>query len=419
MSEAEWSNYGLNRNTKANEIEYFLGFMMNDTITSNTTQVPFTPTAKVYQTVKWQANDPLVHYLADDLGMTNHPPQLLTAPTAQIPLLTTNLLKLSERYSPWGGYGPKTLWTLLAVDPHMFDTALKDPLVRSSDDWDFPTNKLPNIGWLGRVHRGTPWQTVYMKAADILATDPAAWRIWTGSANLVLATNIAPLNDRWLFDVFTTSVNENAARGQLSINQTNLAAWSAVLSGVIVLTNDPVSLATGWTVISPAGVYDPAVFVPPVARMVQGINDTRTNRFLFPQQVYKNLGDILATPQLSEASPYLITSGLQSITAGGISDAVMERIPQQIMGLLTLSHTPRFVVYSYGQTLHPADHSLVLGGTFNLLCTNYQITAETATRAVIRVEGSPDPRYATRPDTFGNKYPPRIVVEQFNVLPPD
>jgi hypothetical protein len=39
--------------------------------------------------------------------------------------------------------------------------SFKDPLVRGSDDWDFPTNKFPGIGWLGRVHRGTPWQTVY------------------------------------------------------------------------------------------------------------------------------------------------------------------------------------------------------------------------------------------------------------------
>ena len=37
-------------------------------------------------------------------------------------------------------------------------------MVTRSDDWDFPTNKFPNIGWLGRVHRGTPWQTIDMKS---------------------------------------------------------------------------------------------------------------------------------------------------------------------------------------------------------------------------------------------------------------
>ena len=75
------------------------------------------------------------------------------------------------------------------------------------------------------------------------------------------------------------------------------------------------------------------------------------------------------------------------------------------MSLVTVSHSPRFVVYSYGQTLRPANNSIVTFGVFNGLCTNYQVTAETATRAVIRVEGAPKK--------------PRVVVEQYNVLPTD
>jgi hypothetical protein len=413
----DWTDNGLPPDTKAAAIANFVGFMYNPTIESNSTQVPFTPTAKIRQMIKWEANDPLVHYLVDDLNyLDSSTNDIVQPPNAIFPLVTSSLWKLNERYSPWGGNGPKTGGTEFGVDPNMYNIALKDPLVRSSDDWDFPTSKFPNIGWLGRVHRYTPWQTAYLKSADILRTSFSAWQKWSGSANPVIASNIAPFNDRRLFDLFTASVNENASRGRLSVNQTNLAAWSAVLSGVIVLSNSPAGLTNVF--ISPAGVYSPLA-LPPVAQIVQGINLTRTNMALFPNQVFKNLGDILATPQLSDASPFLITNSLQTFGAGGISDAVMERIPQQIMGLLTFSHTPRFVVYSYGQTLHPADHSIqTAGGTFFGLCTNYQITAETATRAVIRVEGSPDPRYATTPDNFGNKYPPRIVVEQFNVLPP-
>ncbi len=100
-------------------------------------------------------------------------------------------------------------------------------------------------------------------------------------------------------------------------------------------------------------------------------------------------------------------SGLQNPDnlAGGISDEVVERIPQQIMSLLTLRHEPQFVIYSFGQTLHPANHSVVSGGRFFGMCTNYQITAETATRTVVRVEGTP-PNVHT-------------VVESYNVLPSD
>ena len=53
-------------------------------------------------------------------------------------------------------------------DTNAYNYAYKDPLVTSSDNWAFPTNKFPTVGWLGRVHRGTPWQTVFLKAANIM-----------------------------------------------------------------------------------------------------------------------------------------------------------------------------------------------------------------------------------------------------------
>lgn len=95
------------------------------------------------------------------------------------------------------------------------------------------------------------------------------------------------------------------------------------------------------------------------------------------------------------------------------------------MGLLALEQSPRFAIYSYGQTLRPAERSVVVqGGPFTKLCTNYQVTAEVATRAIVRIEGTPDPRYTNDavnpyPDPYGRFYPPRVVVEQFNILPPD
>ena len=292
--------------------------------------------------------------------------------------------------------------------------ALKDPVrypvnggkSGSPDDWDFPVGKFPNVGWLGRVHRGSPWQTVYLKASDVPAVN---YSLWSGTTNLFDAAYMSkPVNDRLLFDVFTGSLNDNATRGQLSINQPNLAAWSAVLSGVVVVTNARTGTTVGPQVISPAGIYTllPVSNQPPLVKIWQGINNTRNNLYatngpIFTNQVFHHLGDILATPQLTDQSPFLFTNNIPN-------DEVAERIPQQIMGLLNLSHTPRFVIYSYGQTLHPADQSIYTGSGFRAysgLCTNYQVTAETATRAVVRVEGAPSN--------------PHIVVEQYNVLPPD
>ena len=95
-----------------------------------------------------------------------------------------------------------------------FEMAIKDRVALvagvkaqgRSDDWDFPTNKLPNIGWLGRVHRGTPWQTIYLKSHlafdDALkkqtrALTPQEWAAWSGS----FGTH--PTNDWKFLDLFT------------------------------------------------------------------------------------------------------------------------------------------------------------------------------------------------------------------------
>ena len=217
-----------------------------------------------------------------------------------------------------------------------------------------------------------------------------------------------PVNDRMLFDMFTTAMNDNATRGQLSVNQTNLAAWSAVLSGVFAITN---SSPPTNVIIEPAGAYI-ATNPPPIVRIVNGINNARSATIVypgnlasnvFPNAVFGHKGDILATPELTVNSPFLSTNNPATYPP---SDAVMERIPQQIMGLLSMSHSPRFVIYAYGQTLHPAEHSIYTGsGPFFGLCTNYQVTAETATRAVVRLDGLPEN--------------PHLVVEQFNILPPD
>src|SRR6185436_10167678 len=41
-----------------------------------------------------------------------------------------------------------------------------------------------------------------------------------------------------LLDMFTTSLDERTSTGLVSINQTNMETWSALLSGVLVLSNN-------------------------------------------------------------------------------------------------------------------------------------------------------------------------------------
>ena len=402
---------------------------------------PYAPTRYIVQYVTWQANDPLVHYLASDISAPSPnqisiPIQGVSASSASAqtiaPLTSLNLGWLNDRYAPWGGnptYG--------SIDTNAYNTTLKDPQVASSDNWDFPTNKFPTVGWLGRVHRGTPWQTVYLKSSNVLASVGGlnTWATWTGdlminSNQYFDADNSTPVQDWQLFDLFTTAVNENATRGQLSVNQPGLAAWSALLGGVVVLTNNPFTGTVTATNIQPAGVYDatlPLTNQPPLVQIWQGINAARTN-FVNPDGLkgtFENIGDILAVPQLSDQSPFIsiipssIDAGNNLIPPVYPSDEVMEWLPQQTMSLLRVGAAPRYVIYSYGQTLKPAPNGTYLNSTpsgmFGMV-TNYQVVSEIATRAVVRF----------KPVLVTNSLVPLLIrtnysatIESYNILPPE
>jgi hypothetical protein len=439
----------------------------NEAFKSNIFYAPFAPTREVYYLTSWQANDPLVHYMIDDLvtldtaNQTNRFQFLPGKQFSASDIMTNIGANVNDRYDPWPTGSDASKAT-------NFDITLKDPQLRAgpynivgSDSWEFPTNKFPNIGWLGRVHRGTPWQTIYLKAG---AAQPATWIKWTGNTRYYpnvgqFQTNIAPIyipnvpstyppvfdamlthptNDYYLLDLFTTSFSDNSARGKMSVNQTNLAAWSALLSGVALLTNSALpggSYLPTPVIVQPAGVYDPfnTNTWPPLVQLVNGINRTRTNLFLNSRGQFDRLGDILKVPELTVNSPFFNfnTNALRS-PANVVNDAVMERLPQQILGLLQDDPAPRFVIYAFGQALKPAGRSLITSGPYFGLCTNYQVVAEAATRAVVRVDGIPKfqppaPRLASfQPLQFASPLIVRnpmtnlnVVIEQFNVLPPE
>jgi len=314
-------------------------------------------------------------------------------------------------------------------DNASYNLALKDPLMWGSDNWDFPVSKYPSVGWLGRVHRGTPWQTVYLKATNLLdfvntaeISNPnvglTTWNNWTGDFNNFDAVNTKPIQDELLFDLFTAAPNANATLGTLSVNQKHPAAWSAVLAGAVAISNITANpyynVAPAYTnvVIPPSGVD---LANAPIWRIVNdptyGINAIRAN--LYPSSGFTHVGDILRVPMLTEKSPFINRSDISQVDYD-LSDEVYERLPQQILGLLRPAGVPRFVVYAYGQTLKPAPDGTVLsGGQFFGLVTNYQVVAESATRAVMSVQQVVT-NTATGPVT---NYTTK--VESFNVLPPE
>jgi hypothetical protein len=415
-------------------------------------QVPYSPTVTAYEYISWQANDPLVHYLASDLNFhgteIGGPTTGINVSTKISPLPRPSFNLVNDRYQPWGRNSQMAVTA--NVDPNPANLAFKDPLVRSSDNWDFPANKFPTVGWLGRVHRGTPWQTVFLKATNVLAEfniGPNTWAQWTGDTQLTFnqyfdAINSAPVQDRLLFDLFTTAFNDNATRGTLSVNQgagssdpaAGLAAWSALFSGSVALSNNAAdsssirlrpqyqnsSISNTFVIIQPSGGVGLA---SPLGMLVTNINQTRATFTNADGLVgtFEHVGDILSVPQLTKRSPFLNwNESLQQ--TNGISDEMYEWLPQQTLSLLRVSGSPRYVIYCYGQALKPAPNSIVTSGPLFGMVANYQVVSEIATRAVVRF-GSTVTNVIKTDGTnwFGQLVVTNnnAVIENFNILPPD
>ena len=69
-----------------------------------------------------------------------------------------NLCRLNDAWHPWGktNTGGKN------------DSSIKDPAINPYYNWwkfpDVMRGGVKSVGWLGQVHRGTPWQTLYLKS---------------------------------------------------------------------------------------------------------------------------------------------------------------------------------------------------------------------------------------------------------------
>ncbi len=413
LSVSDWAGSQLPGANPASETTGFSGFINSQATNAANlkAQAPYSPTRKMTITFLLQANDPLVHYTPGDLGSTNW--LTFVAANQMTNITLTNFGGLSTRYAPWLSFRGAAL-------PIDTDLRVKDPFIRCSDDWQFPENAFPNIGWLGRVHRGTPWQTVYLKSALANMTD---WVNYSGHTNPYVAALTHPMNDWKILDLFTTAPNDNATRGQLSVNNTNEAAWHAVLDGVVVIANTGVTNYRSYTldpnvnaaalssmILGPGGInaarngypgsistgpanYNYVVSNAQVLLFPQPFNYTYAN-YVFATNFYSgaftSIGQILSAPALTVASPVLNTTGVggaglfssKAVNLPLLSDAAYERIPQSILSLVRVG-SPRYVIFAYGQALKPADHSVYQGSGYFGLVTNYAIASEAVTRTVV------------------------------------
>jgi hypothetical protein len=332
------------------------GYVPNQTLigaaeTAYAIQMPYTPRATVVQDIVWQVNDPLVHYMAGDLvnlttsTFTGSPfnwynnytyaDNFATQPGSGFQSFLSwpgNLGKLNFRYQPWGG-NPST-----GVGTNLL--AIKDPLVTCSDDWDFPDSQPLSVSWLGRVHRGTPWQTVYLKAPDVLSypnyfgiygnNGPNVWVNWTGDVNATDAAAMAPMQDWHLASLLACLFNTNDLLSLFSVNNPDPNAWQALLDGLTALTNN---LSDAQLLPLTPPQFGVLVISSNSTQASVIANAVETLLTAQPGQFFTDVGSILAIPQLTVNSPFLNwNDSVQQ--QRGISDEAYEIIPSQLLPLL-------------------------------------------------------------------------------------
>jgi hypothetical protein len=327
-------------------------------------QAPYTPSRTVYTSFLLQANDPLVHYLASDLnaqvgalsiwsgkqqfknGYWSHSDD----PSLQ-PLPVPPATPVSGRYQPWGKVGQMALMAAAMVDANAYNLAYKDPCVWGSDYWSFPTGQVWSVSWLGQVHRGTPWQTIYLKSTNILALANSyyggmglfTWANWTGNlqGEFTDGYGTSPLTDFETVSLLAAMLDTNDLRTLLSVNNPDPNAWASYLDGMTALTNTAPAAFPGMPF-----QFSPVVLSSNSAQaaiIASAILSTKANTNLFPSQTFPLIGTVLATPQLSIQSPFLNVS-TTSQTEYGINDQAYEMIPSQLLSRLRLDSIGNMVL---------------------------------------------------------------------------
>jgi hypothetical protein len=305
---------------------------------------PFNPLVAFTIPMSWQANDSLVHYIGRDmleLKSSGIPYRIKLTDNNNTNAMA-NIGFKNLRYQPWAKDSGA-----LANDPDAFNPAIKDPLVRGSDDWQFPTNTLLTFGWIGRIHRGTPWQTIYLKSSNLgitnLVSSPTAWALnanfktaankwakWTGNRSLQEGFYSRPVSDWLATTLLQELINTNPPQQLLSINNPNTNAWLDVLDGLSVMTN---ILSHGQLLANTPAQFDSLTIASnsiQAGSVVASIFVTRANQ---NSGVFRSLGELLAASALSLASPWL-NQTTDAQLQRGLTDEAYECLPAQLLSLV-------------------------------------------------------------------------------------
>jgi hypothetical protein len=241
---------------------------------------------------------------------------------------------------------------ITGTDTSAYNNRLRDPLVWKSDDWNFPTGQTTDrLNWLGRVHRGTPWQTIYLKSGDILQEVQSSsnsvvnigtntWTQWAGVSSAKDVQSTSPVSDWRVAGLLMAMLQTNDLSQQFSVNNPDSKAWAALFDGFTVSTN-----TTPLPVPYLTPTFDDLIISSNSPQTLTIAMAIATNRSGKP---FRNLGDVLAVPELSVQSPYLNWHNVAQQNYG-ITDEADEAIASQLLPLLRSDAFGSIVSTSDGQ----------------------------------------------------------------------
>jgi hypothetical protein len=325
-----WRNYGTVSPpaTLAFEVDYFralyhlVPFQHSGIINTSLVQTcPFTPTRRISTEWRWQANDPLLHRVLPELKSSSEFFRyLLSTPVLSL----RNISAMNDGYLPWGG----NPFLSPDDDPNRYNAAIKDPLAWRSDSWNFPDAEPLSLTMLGRIHRGTPWQTIYLKSAH---ADAATWLEWLHDGDAQSAQLTHPTRDWQIAALVASLLNTNSPHQLLSVNNRDSNAWLAKFDGLNVLTNTATDASL--LLISGSPSFDTLVISSNPQQVGNVLAGILAQRSSLAEGLFRGLGDVLGTPELTLASPWLNQSSPIQVQRG-ITDEAYERIPAQLLPLL-------------------------------------------------------------------------------------
>jgi uncharacterized protein DUF1565 len=299
----EWTRFSLDTTDKDAGIASFRQFVFPQYNTNNTNLVqraPFTPARKLVLSATWQVNDPLVHALPEHLkDITNNFSMVFVLPFGGELGSNHTIGRLNSRYSPWRGS------PLKQPRPEDVDPTIKDWGITKPNNFNFPSGPAVNVGWLDRIHRGTPWQTLYFDRAAAPA------RVWEEQ---FLDPVSHPTNDWRIIEYLRSRLTYSDAPSPTRVLNNTMVGNSG--GGLWIATNASAIVMNNAIAYNSSGLVNEGSDFAELSRNCVFGNETH------------NIGDLLGSPQFAPGSfSVLATSPLidagNSIALGWIQRNVL------------------------------------------------------------------------------------------------